>query len=244
MLKVWGLLVATAVVVAQPTAATAGEAGCSTTYAGSAMSPAAIVVGVGTVRSSTFTVHVTNTCDNPTVTVNLASVDIVVGKNVPMTQGATVGGVTTFVGTTTWRSTTLDVEHYAGDWGSYIDLSSDNGPSTEGPGESFQVLRSAVLLQKVSHSVVAADTAVTITGSLRRVRWDDQALVPFGGQRVSLQFQPTGGAYSTVKTVRSASNGSTYTMTSVGASGCYRLVSPASGTTAAAASVPICVVVV
>ena len=58
MLKFWGFLVATLVVVAQPTAASAGEVGCSTTYAGSAMSPAAIVVGVGTVRSSTFTVKV------------------------------------------------------------------------------------------------------------------------------------------------------------------------------------------
>jgi hypothetical protein len=242
MSKLLGLVVATVLVAAQPTAAAAEVTDCSTSLVSSAMSPTAIVVGIGTVRSSTYTVKVDNTCDNPSVTVNLASVEDVVGKNVPMTEGATVDGVTTFSGTTTWNSTTLDVQHYAGDWMSYIDLSSDNGPSTDGPGVSFKVLRSAALVQKVSDDSVAEQTVVNVTGSLRRASWDDQTLVPFGGQMVSLQFQPSGGTYSTVKTMRSSSNGSTFGVVRVEATGCYRTVSPATGTTASATSAPSCVV--
>jgi hypothetical protein len=90
---------------------------------------------------------------------------------------------------------------------------------------------------------VPQDTVVNVTGSLKRASWDDQVLVPFGGQLVSLQFQPPGGVYSTVRTMRSMSNGSTFGMVRVEATGCYRMVSAETGTTASATSPRSCVVV-
>lgn len=228
-------------VVVQPTAASALTEPCHTTVVKTSMTPTTGVVGVTQVKSSTYTVVLDNNCDNPGLFVSLASTTDVVGVGVSMDPPTNNGkGQYTFTGSTSWDPATMNNAQYAGSWISVIDVFSDNGPSLSSPGVDFRILRAASLTTKTS-TVAAKGSSIYVSGSLRRASWDTKSYDRLGGQLVDLQFKTSTGAYSTVKTTRSMSNGSVLKSVVANVDGCYRYVYRGNATTSAIQSVPTCV---
>ena len=226
-----------------PGTATAAEpnADCTMTYASSSMEPANIVVGVSAQRTSTFKVVMNNTCTNPSFNVALASTDVVVGATLDPATVVQGNGTVTFTGTATWDPAQLDNERYAGSWISFIDASSDDGPSVSRPGAEFQVQRASTLSIRRSAASVTRGSAVDLSGALRWADWDLKAYRAHGGQRVRLEFRPTGGSYATVETSRSMSTGAILVTDTPTTDGCYRLAYAGSASSGPIQSAASCV---
>jgi len=229
----------------QPVVASAddGIEDCHTTIVGSAMSPTDVVVGL-VAKSSLFTVTLDNTCDNPVVEVNLAGAEVPVGLHVEMGVAVPHGsGLYTFAGTASWSAADLTDDDAAGDWISYIDASSDNGPSVSGYGVSFNLLRAATVGMRSVPDSVKKGAVLNVSGSLTQADWATGRFAGYGGQRVELQHKDVGGSYTTVRTSRSMSNGAVWNVVRADEDGCYRLVFHGNATTGAVTGAAECVVV-
>ncbi len=214
---------------------------CHTTVVKTAMSSSTIVVGVRMVKSSTYTVVLDNTCDNPGLFVNLASTTDVVGRNVTMNPPTNDGkGRYTFVGSTSWDPATMNNAQFAGSWISVIDVFSDNGPSLSSQGVDFRVLRAATVTAK-ARTAVTKGSMVSVSGRLTRASWDTGSYQRFAGQVVELQFKTRAGAYTTVKHSRSMSNGSLLNSVRADADGCYRYLYRGNDTSVSSPSAAACV---
>jgi len=250
MLRTMRIIAVTALVLAlHPGVAMADEAmvdeamvECHTSIVSSAMSPQKIVVGVGAPKTSTFTVELDNNCDSPTVEVNLAGAVFPVGMHVTMDAGTAHGNNRyTFTGKTSWGATDLTDVRAAGSWISYIDANSDNGPFVSAPGVPFTLVRASSITLRPSASAVEKGAYVNIRGSLQRADWSSTANDSYGGRRVDLQRKPTGGAYATIGTVRSMSDGSVFSTVNADQDSCYRLFYKGNATTDGATSPAQCV---
>jgi hypothetical protein len=229
-----------------PGAAAAAEpnADCTMTYASSSMDPANVVVGVSASRTSTFKVVMNNTCANPSFNIALASVDVVVGRTFDSATVVQGNGTVTYTGTATWNPAQLDNDHYAGSWISYIDASSDDGPSVSRFGAEFNVQRASTLSLRSSAASVTKGGAVNLSGALRWADWDAKDYRAHGGQRVRLEFRPTGGSYQLVESARSMSTGAVLVSDTPAVDGCYRLAYAGSARSAPVESAASCVNVI
>ncbi len=240
------LAVSALVLTVQPAVATADVVveDCHTRIISSAMSPTQIVVGVDVPRSSTFTVELDNTCDSPTVEVNLAGAVFPVGMHVTMDAGTPRGNNRyTFSGTTAWVAAALTDQRAAGSWISYIDATSDNGPFVSAEGVPFTLLQASSIAVAPALKSVKKGGHLTVSGSLKRADWSSIAYDSYGGQRLELQRKLPGGAYTTIRTSRSMSNGAVFNIVKADEDSCYRMLFRGNATTGPATSAPQCVLV-
>ncbi|MFD9319661.1 calcium-binding protein [Streptomyces sp. NPDC060053] len=103
---------------------------------------------------------------------------------------------------------------------------------------TFHVQRDTQVSVAATPERVRRGRALTVTGGVRNAGWATGASVPAeAGQPVELQFRPKGGsAYCTLKTVRTAADGTLSTTVRAYADGSYRWSYAGAAGTAAAVS--------
>ncbi|MFE7132843.1 calcium-binding protein [Streptomyces sp. NPDC057638] len=124
----------------------------------------------------------------------------------------------------------------AGTWRVWVtaygtDLSSVEKENTA----SFSIKRTATLSTNASPEPVASGSTLTVSGTLRRANWTLGSYTGYSGQPVALQFRRSGSStYSTVKTVKTDSEGKLRTKVKASRDGTYRFSFAGTSTTAPA----------
>jgi hypothetical protein len=203
--------------------------------------PTSIVVGTKDIKS--YTVSGTVTTNSPTDTEVLWSVT---GKGVCVfdSGSTTAGGGGQFSDKGLIDPGFIDSNDCAGSAAlevSAFDESDDGGADTA--QQTVHLLRAARWTTfNVHPEPVRKGATITIDGLLQRASWDDHRYHNYTQHTAALQFRRTGGAYTTVKTLTSAT-GSFRTTAKQSVSGCWRYVFAGSSTTGAATSTGDCVTV-
>jgi hypothetical protein len=98
---------------------------------------------------------------------------------------------------------------------------------------TFKVLRKGTLTANASPEPVKKGRTVTVTGKLSRADWAKNTDAGYKEQSVKLQFRKKGSStYTTVKTVKSGTNGALKATTTAKSDGYYRFAFAGNGTTA------------
>jgi hypothetical protein len=126
----------------------------------------------------------------------------------------------------------------AGDWNVRVEAYANDGSvySNETYGK-HKVLRESILTVNASPEPVRKGRTLTVTGQFIRSDWHEDAYVALAGQYVQLQFKKKDSAnWSTLKTIRSNSEGALRTTTTATSDGSYRFSYAGATTTAASVS--------
>jgi hypothetical protein len=227
-----------------------------------AAAPLAVSATPAHAACSAPTVVLTEVDPNPVVvgTVKVKQFGVYVAVR---TNGCTLGRVRAVVTSPTGGSGTIDLERYsskdgvssyagglevapeelvdddAGSWSAKVTVASSGSTVTK--STSLRVLRAARLTLNATPEPVAKGRTITVTGTLTRASWDSLKYGGYTKRDVRLQFKPAGGAYSTVKTIPSASAGALRTTVTASKDGCFRLVFGGSATTSKVTSTSDCV---
>lgn len=127
----------------------------------------------------------------------------------------------------------------AGDWVlevSAFDWSSGGGYTTGDRTIVRFKRQSRIVNNNAGPEPVASGGTVRVTAGLQRASWETFRYGALGGRSAELQFKPSGGSYSTVKTVTSSSTGHLSASVRQYRDGCYRWVFRGFSTTAASTS--------
>ena len=129
----------------------------------------------------------------------------------------------------------------AGAWdltASFSHTSSDGSTAVGAPMttvRAFSVRRRAALTTNAGPEPVHAGGLVTVRGRLTRADWNGRPYQPYDGMRVALQRRSETGRYTTLRWIRTGTDGRLRTtLRALSTPRCYRWVFPGSSTTAPA----------
>ena len=149
---------------------------------------------------------------------------------------------TTVNATTSTCKATFDLEpgtevfnFAAGGWKVWaIATGKDNDYVQKDNAKSFQVQRLSKLTANAAPEPVKKGKTITVTGKLTRANWDAGTYSGYSTQPVKLQFRKKGSStYTTVKTIKTSSNGSLKTTVKATVDGYFRYSFAGTSTTPA-----------
>ncbi|MER6913110.1 hypothetical protein ABT354_15685 [Streptomyces sp. NPDC000594] len=154
-------------------------------------------------------------------------------------EGATCSGSGTTVtckGTITFNPEEMWDNSDAGDWKLAVGAGAyDEDFHTLAEAKSFRLQRAGKLSVNASPEPVTKGQTLTVTGQLTRANWLSQKYWGYAGQSVKLQYRAKNAtSYTTLKTVKSNSEGKLSTTVKATADGYYRYTFAGTTTTQAA----------
>jgi hypothetical protein len=240
MRKSWALIAAGSLVVTLAAAGTAPAtaASCSApTIESSTARPGRVVLGLSQNKGFVITVKVRhNGCAVSKVQADVYSPTF--GNTVDLTRVSSSGSVSTWDTGLLVKPTSI-TNADAGKWISYVYVTGTKNVSDYGP--DISVARAARLTTNAMPEPVSKGSTVTVKGRLTRADWDAGTYRGLGGQRVALQWRPTGGSYRTIKTATTSSTGAVTASAKATGDGCFRYVFAGSSTTSSVRSGADCV---
>ena len=215
------------------------SAACRTVIENTSMTP--IVVGVSKVKTSTFTVIVSD-CGIEDAEHFFANADFRRDDNKRttgyMTPSDFDGECWTFTGTTRWNPRSMD-NSYAGSWSPLV--SAWGSSQDEAYTQKFWVQRAARATTNATPEPIKKGRKITVNGTLTRASWDTNTYRPYLNQTVDLEFRTANGSYEYVKSATTNFKGNLRTTVTARRDGCYRYVYTGHSTTRDAISAGDCI---